>query len=97
MITRYYNLFKLHKHSHLYTSNERIDFPGRVFKILSVIPYSKRKQLHITKANITTRNFPESVNKIREKLKIKDGGDVYIYATTLINDKKILLICTKEK
>ena len=94
-ITKYFNLFKIHKHSHIYTNDILIDFPGRVFKIINIIPYSKRKQLNILKANITTRNFPESVNQIRKNLKIKDGGDIYIYATTSMNGKKILLICTK--
>ncbi|TXG39462.1 THUMP-like domain-containing protein [Seonamhaeicola maritimus] len=91
------NVFKLHQHSHLYTSNEPIDFPGRRFKIENIINYNKKelKQLGIEKANITTRNFPESVQQIRNKLRIKDGGDIYLFFTTDLNNLKIVVICKK--
>jgi len=90
-------LHKLHKHSHLYTSDTLTTFPGRAFKIDSILPYNKKifKKLGITKANITTRNFPESVQKIRKKLNIKDGGDLYLFFTTDIHDQKIVLITNK--
>jgi len=94
-IAKHFDLKKLHKHSHLYTSNTLIDFPGRVFKIINLIPYNKRKKLQIKKANITTRNFPQTVEQIRKNLKINDGGETYIYATTNKMDQKILLICSK--
>mgnify|MGYP000374101918 CR=1 FL=1 len=61
---------KLHFHSHLYTSQNYIDFPGRIFEIKRVFPYSKQEMktnLGNTKANITTRNFPDSVEEIRKK------------------------------
>lgn len=88
---------KLHQHSHLYTSHEVIEFPGRAFKIDKILPYNKKqfKKSGIKKANITTRNFPESVENIRKKLIIKDGGDIYIFATTNFEDEKILIICSK--
>ena len=88
---------KLHKHSHLYTSNELIDFPGRSFKIEQVIPYNKKeiKFLENTKCNITTRNFPLKVEEIRKKHKIKDGGDVYAFFTTDLNNDKMVVICKK--
>ncbi|WP_298345966.1 RsmD family RNA methyltransferase [uncultured Algibacter sp.] len=88
---------KLHKHSHLYTSNKLTDFPGRVFKIESIIPYNKKeiKRLLIKKANITTRHFPETVKQIRAKFKINDGGSVYLFFTTDLNNKKIVLITNK--
>ncbi|WP_282136008.1 THUMP-like domain-containing protein [Seonamhaeicola maritimus] len=91
------NVFKLHQHSHLYTSNEPIDFPGRRFKIEEIINYNKKelKQLGIKKANVTTRNFPESVQQIRNKLRIKDGGDIYLFFTTDLNNLKIVVICKK--
>lgn len=95
-----YRLDKLHKHSHLYTSNELIDFPGRVFEIQHAIPYSKKEiKIHLenSKQNITTRNFPETVELIRKKWKIKDGGDSYCFFTTDMNNDKIVLICTKIK
>ena len=88
---------KLHKHSHLYTSEILLDFPGRHFKIEKVLPFNKKilSNEKITKANITTRNFPLSVNDIRKKLKIKDGGNIYLFFTTDINNLKIIIICSK--
>jgi hypothetical protein len=93
-----YNLGKLHPHSHLYTSNECIDFPGRTFEIQMVFPYSKKEMkvnLENTKANVTTRNFSDSVDDIRKKWKIKDGGLNYCFFTTDLNNNKIVLLCTK--
>lgn len=92
-----FNVNKLHKHSHLYTSHELIDFPGRCFKIDQVIPYNKKeiKFLENTKCNITTRNFPLKVEEIRKKHKIKDGGDVYAFFTTDLNNDKMVIICKK--
>ena len=88
---------KLHKHSHLYTSDELIAFPGRSFKIKKQLPFNKKlfAKERIAKANITTRNFPLSVNDIRKKLKVKDGGNSYLFFTTNLNDEKIILICSK--
>ncbi|SEK28475.1 hypothetical protein SAMN04487910_0161 [Aquimarina amphilecti] len=96
-VSKAYELEKLHQHSHLYTSDNLIDFPGRCFEILSVFPYQRKilKKERITKANITTRNFPETVSEIRKKFKIKDGGDIYLFFTTNCNDEKIVLKCRK--
>ena len=94
----FYNLNKLHKHSHLYTSTTLISFPGRVFEIQNTFPYNKtemKKYLEKSQANITIRNFPDSVETIRGKWKIKDGGNVYIFFTTDSTNHKIVLICTK--
>ena len=92
-----FNVSKLHKHSHLYTSNELIDFPGRCFKIEQIVPYNKKdiKFLENTKCNITTRNFPLKVEEIRKKHKIKDGGDLYAFFTTDLNNDKIIVLCKK--
>jgi hypothetical protein len=95
-----YNLGKLHSHSHLYTSENLIEFPGRIFEIKKVFHYSKKEMktnLENTKANITTRNFPESVEEIRKKWKIKDGGSIYSFFTTDLNNDKIVLLCNKIK
>lgn len=95
-----FGLGKLHQHSHLYTSDDLKDFPGRVFKIEKSILYHKSDMqtfLSNTKANLTTRNFPDSVESIRRKWKIKDGGDRYCFFTTDLNNNKIVLICTKIK
>ena len=93
-----FNINKLHKHSHLYTSDELIDFPGRTFEIEKVISYGKndmKTELSNKQANITTRNFPDTVENIRKKWKIKNGGNLYCFFTTDKNDSKIVLICRK--
>jgi len=94
----FYNLNKLHKHSHLYTNSSIIAFPGRIFEIENAIPYHKndmKKFLEGTKCNVTVRNFPERVESIRKKWKIKEGGNQYCFFTTDENDDKIVLICKK--
>jgi hypothetical protein len=94
----HYSLSKLHPHSHLYTSMKMVEFPGRIFEIQKVFPYSKKEMkanLENTKANITTRNFPDSVEEIRKKWKIKDGGVTYCFFTTDLNNDKIVLLCNK--
>jgi hypothetical protein len=99
-ISMQFQLDKLHKHSHLYTSNDLIDFPGRVFEILHNFTYSKKEiktHLENTKHNITTRNFPETVETIRKKWKIKEGGNSYCFCTTDMKNDKIVLLCTKIK
>lgn len=96
-LTTAFKVRKLHKHSHLYTSDDLIDFPGRIFKIEQSVPYHKKqiKKLSIKKANITTRNFPETVEKIRNTFKFNDGGAKYLFFTTNLNNEKIMLVCTK--
>ena len=93
-----YNIPKLHQHSHLYTFDEIIDFPGRIFEIKNKFAYTKSNmKIHLEnqKANLTSRNFPESIENIRKKWKIKEGGDSYCFFTTDLNNDKIVLICTK--
>ena len=95
-----FNLFKLHKHSHLYTSQNIVDFPGRTFEIKKCLPYNKdemKKHLYNSKANITIRNFPDTVDNIRKKWKIKEGGNIYCFFTTDEKNNKIALICSKIK
>lgn len=89
---------KIHPNSHLFTSENLIPFPGRSFKIEHIVPYKKQalKQFPLPKqANISTRNFPESVATIRKKWKIKDGGDSYLFFTTLQDNRKVVLFCRK--
>jgi len=96
----YYNISKLHKHSHLYTADEIINFPGRIFEITASFPYHKtemKNEMSGKQFNITTRNFPETVENIRKKWKIKDGGNLYSFFTTDENNNKIVLICAKIK
>ncbi len=96
-ISKHYNIDKLHQHTQLYTSDLQISFPGRSFKITQVVPYNKqfKNTLSIPKAHITTRNFGISVIELRKKFKIKDGGDIYLFFTTLLHDKKVVLVCEK--
>ena len=98
LLSEEFKVEKLHKHSHLYTSNTIQDFPGRRFIIEQVITYSKsevRKSINFKTANITTRNFPESVASLRKKWKISEGGNRYLFFTTVANEKKIVIICSK--
>ena len=96
-IAKQFGVCKLHKHSHLYTNSYPIEFPGRQFKIEQVVPYHIKfiKKLGLEKANITTRNFPETVQQIRKKLKLKDGGDIYLFFTKDNESNKILIVTSK--
>ncbi|WP_026838565.1 class I SAM-dependent methyltransferase [Gillisia sp. JM1] len=92
------NTYKLQANSHLFTSEELQHFPGRSFEIIEIIPYNKKalkRFLKLKKANITTRNFPKSVNEIRKELKIEDGGNDYLFFTTDLNNDKIVVVCRK--
>ena len=99
-VSAFFCIEKLHKHSHLYTSDKIIDFPGRTFQIDQQISYTKsgmHEIANIDKANISVRNFPDSVENIRKQHKIAEGGSLYCFFTTDVNDNKIVLICTKLK
>ena len=100
LISSKFLIIKLHQNSHLYTSDILMDFPGRIFEIENNVAYQKKEMklfLENKKANITTRNFPESAEIIRKKWKIKDGGNLYCFFTTNENDAKIVLLCSKLK
>ena len=95
-----YGVSPVSRNSHLFLSAEPIDgFPGRSFSIERVTTLNKRELRQalagIEKANIATRNFPLSVAELRKRLKLKDGGDVYIFATTTAEDEHLLLISHK--
>jgi len=97
-ISHQLKVFKLHQHSHLYTSDQLMDFPGRQFIITQSMPYDKKKIKKFIgqeKANITIRNFPKSVAQIRNETKIKEGGQVFIFFTTNLDNKQIVLFCRK--
>ena len=92
------NLYKLHINSHLYTSDVLIDFPGRSFEIKKVYKYNRKqlkKEFGAKKANITTRNFHESVAQIRKKTGIKEGGNDYLFFTTDMEEKAVMIHCLK--
>lgn len=93
-----FGLEKLHQHSQLFTAENLVDFPGRIFKIEQQIAYQKNEMkahLENTKANISVRNFPDTVETLRKKWKISDGGERYCFFTTDSNNRKIVLICAK--
>ena len=95
-----YHTRKLHPNSHLYTSDEWIkEFPGRVFQVTGQCSFNKKEIKEcigdIKKANITVRNFPATVAEIRKRTKLSDGGETYLFATTLSNDQKVLIRCSK--
>ena len=91
-----YNVQKLHPSTHLYTSEEFVpDFPGRSFEIKRVTKVQRKEIQDIDKANLSIRNFPGNVADLRKKLKLKDGGDTYIFACTLNDNSKVLIITKK--
>ena len=97
-----YGVSPVSRNSHLFLSDEPVeDFPGRSFVVERVTTMNKgelRKTLAgIEKANIATRNFPLTVAELRKRLKIKDGGDVYIFATTTAEGEHLLLISRKYR
>lgn len=100
VLSERYGVRMLSKNSHLFVSREPITvFPGRSFRIIVVSSFNKKElKRHlsgITKANIATRNFPLSVAELRKRLKLKDGGETYIFATTLSDESHVLMITEK--
>ena len=99
-VALHYGVEKLHVSSHVYTSDNLVSsFPGRIFEVAGVIPFGSRmcKELmsEIPQANISARNFPLSVDDLRKRTRIVDGGDVYLFATTLADNSKVLIRCRK--
>ena len=95
-----YGVQKLHRNSNLYTSDAlAAQFPGRIFKVTGVAGFSKSelKMLlgDLKRANLTVRNFPDTVQQLRKRLKLSEGGDVYLFATTLADGRKVLVRCEK--
>ena len=99
-LTQAYPLKKLHTSSHLYTSPDFIEgFPGRKFKVEAISNFGKKELKAflqgMEKANLTIRNFPSSVTELRKRLKLKEGGEDYLFATTLADENKVLIKCRK--
>ena len=103
LLSQRFNLNKLHRNSHLYTSDELVaDFPGRIFEVIGVFPFDKKiknncSQLtaQSSKASIAVRNFPLTAEQLRKQLAFKDGDDFYIFGTTTKGDKKVVIVTTK--
>ena len=101
VLSERYDARMFSKNSHLFVSQAPIEaFPGRSFRIIAVSSFNKKElKRHlsgITKANIATRNFPLSVAELRKRLKLKDGGETYIFATTLSDESHVLVITEKK-
>ena len=95
-----YPVEQVAQNSHLFLSSVEIDdFPGRSFQIEAISSMNKQKVSHkvsaLKSANISVRNFPLTVDQLRKKLKLKDGGSTYIFATTVLNGGHKLFICRK--
>ena len=96
LVAERYGLLKLHKNSHLYSSNELLpDFPGRVFEVEAWADYNKKVKrdllADVAKAGIAVRNFPLSVDELRKALGINEGDSVFLFATTLKGDRRVIL------
>ena len=96
-----FGLTQLDRNSHLFVSDAEIaDFPGRRFIIDRITSMNKRELKEsltgLTYANIAVRNFPLSTDQLRKKLRLKDGGDTYIFATTVANEGHRLFVCRKK-
>lgn len=99
-ISARFGLRKLHPNSHLYTSESNLpDFPGRVFQIEMYGGFGKeelrRLRTKVEKANLTVRNFPAKVDELRKRMKLAEGGDDYLFATTLNDGTKCWIWCKK--
>jgi len=100
LLEQRFGVAQLDKNSHLFVSDIDIcDFPGRRFFIEKTTSMNKRELkaalADIDRANITVRNFPMSVAELRKRLKLKDGGDLYLFATTIASHQHQLFLCRK--
>jgi hypothetical protein len=97
-----YEVVPVAQNSHLFVSaQQKAGFPGRTFRIDAMTTMNKRDLketlVGVTQANIAVRNFPLSVVELRKRLKIKEGGSNYLFATTLASGVRVLLLCSKVK
>lgn len=94
-----YGLGKLHQHTHLYTSEALApNVPGRRFVVEQVCKYDRKvvqEAVPEGKANITCRNFPDTPDQVRKKLGLKDGGEIYLFAATVADQQRVVLVCRK--
>lgn len=100
LISQHYKIDKLHINSHLYTSDNLIpDFPGRVFEVVGFAPFNKKLKKDLLKdtneAAVATRNFPLSANDLRKSLDLKESDNTFVFGTTLMGEKKIVILCKR--
>lgn len=98
LIAARFNIYKLAKNTHLYTSENTLDFPGSCYEVLEQLPYNFKQLKAVLPdltANIKIRNFPDTINAIKKKLKIKDGGIFYVFFITNKEEKPMILVTKK--
>ena len=100
-LSQYYGIEKLSSHTHLYASQTlHASFPGRIFNIINVFEFNKQSiktlRQSIPQANIAVRNFCMEAEALRKRLKIKEGGDLYLFGVTLLDQRYSLILATKE-
>lgn len=100
LISQRFGIEKLHVNSHLYTSDNLVpDFPGRIFEIAGFAPFNKKvkKELlqTVNAAAVAVRNFPLSANELRKNLDLKESDETFIFGTTMMKEKKVLVLCKK--
>lgn len=101
-VAQRFGLQKLHPSSHLYTAGGEVPaFPGRVFRVEEVLPFNGKTTKilsgSVPRANVAVRNFPLSVDELRKRTRIAEGGAVYLFATTLAGGEKVLVKCRKAE
>ena len=102
LISQRFAIEKLHVNSHLYTSDNLVsDFPGRIFEVVGFAPFNKKVKKgllnDITEASVATRNFPLSANELRKSLNLKESDKNFVFGTTLIGEKKVVILAKKYK
>ena len=100
-LAKRYGLDKLHPNSHLYTSDMCVpDFPGRCFRVEDVVLLNKqttRQLAWLRQANLSVRNFPVTVADLRRRFRLSDGGDTYLFATTLADMSRVVIVCKRTE
>ena len=96
-LSKAYGIRAISSNSHLFLSADRVEgFPGREFVVEAVTTLNKRQLKEtlgsLQQANISVRNFPMSVAELRKRLKLRDGGDTYIFATTTREGERVLIV-----
>lgn len=97
-LCQHYNLTAIAQHSHLFTSDEVVDFPGRHFEVIEVLSPNKKqilKAINGKKANVSCRNYPLKPEQVKKKYGMIDGGNLYVFFTTSFENQKIVIVCKK--
>ncbi len=100
LVSQRFGIDKLHINSHLYTSDNLVpDFPGRVFEVVGFAPFNKKikKELlkYVDEASVAVRNFPLSANELRKSLNLKESDENFVFGTTMMGEKKVVIYCKR--